>query len=626
MEKRGFEHCITRWVMAMLDSREVLAELGGTSVTVKTTRGCPQGGVLSPLLWSLVVDDLLKKLSELGFEVIGFADDVVILVRGKFEEIITERMQYALNFTFEWCKNEGLNINPKKTVVVPFTRKRKILLKTLTLDGSALEFSKNVKYLGIILDAKLNWNLHLDQAVQKATTALWVSRKTFGMKWGLKPKMISWIYSAIIRPRLTYAALVWWPKTKQKTAQKKLEKLQRLICISITGAMRSTPTNALNAALHLLPLYQYVQMEAGKSALRLRRTENLFKNSLIEHLGILKELNIDPHVFMNEDWMEYTLNLDITYKVILTDRQVWESGGPSLPPGAIIFYTDGSKMGNKTGAGITGPGLSISAPMGRWTTVFLAEIYAILECASACLKRNYRHSTICIFSDSQAALNALNSSKCQSRLVWECVILLKKLGNINRVFLYWVPGHCGVEGNEKADFLARKGSDDLFAGPEPFCGVSKCVLKMEITKWENSMIQQNWISSKSAKQSKLFITPSKQKTSRILGLNKRSLNIYIGLITGHCPSRYHLKKLTRSQTDICRLCDCEVETSKHLLCECGALISKRIKFFNKGTLTPSEIYLENPTSVVDFILEAMPNWGISHPQSVAVTLNGDSSP
>lgn len=74
--------------------------------------------------------------------------------------------------------------------------------------------------------------------------------------------MIHWIYTVIVRPKITYAALVWWPKTKQGIAQKKLGKLQRLACMAITGAMQSTPSKALDAILKMLPLHQFVQMEA----------------------------------------------------------------------------------------------------------------------------------------------------------------------------------------------------------------------------------------------------------------------------------------------------------------------------------------------------------------------------
>lgn len=625
MIKRGFDSCIVQWIMTMLDNRIVSAELGISTLTVKTTRGCPQGGVLSPLLWSLVVDDLLNKLTDDGFEVIGFADDLVILVRGKFDLTISERMQHALNLTSQWCRNEKLNVNAAKTVLIPFTRRRKLTLKTLKINGLDLQYSKHVKFLGVLLDEKLNWNIHLEQVVNKATNALWISRKTFGKHWGLKPKMIQWIYTAIIKPRITYAALVWWPKTKQTTTQKKLEKLQRLVCLSITGAMRSTPTKALNASLHIPPLYQFVQMEAAKSALRLRKIQSTVESSSIEHLKIISFIKINKNVFMTSDWMESTLNLDEPFKVIETNRNEWESGGPRVSPGSIIFYTDGSKMGNKTGAGITGPGVSVSIPMGQWTTVFLAEIYAILECASICLRRNYRLAKICIFSDSQAALNALKSPTCQSKLVWECRKLLKQLASKNQVHLYWVPGHRGIDGNEKADLLARNGSEGHFIGPEPFCGVSKSVLKMEFVKHEEKTIQLNWTKTQLLRQSREFITPSTQKSKKILNLNKKYLNIYIGLITGHCPSRYHLKKLGLCQIDICRFCDCETETSKHLICDCSALSARRRQILNRPILSPKEIWQENPSKVVDFILEIIPEWGIPQRQPMTVTLNGNVS-
>ena len=48
----------------------------------KPDKGCPQGGVLSPILWSLVVKDFLEYLQKECFMVNGSADDVAILVSG----------------------------------------------------------------------------------------------------------------------------------------------------------------------------------------------------------------------------------------------------------------------------------------------------------------------------------------------------------------------------------------------------------------------------------------------------------------------------------------------------------------------------------------------------------------
>ena len=73
-----------------------------------------------------------------------------------------------------------------------------------------------VKYLGVILDSKLNCNQHLQKIINKVQTTFVVVRRTCGKNWGLRPNMVHWLYTRVIRPSILYDALVWWPKAMQK--------------------------------------------------------------------------------------------------------------------------------------------------------------------------------------------------------------------------------------------------------------------------------------------------------------------------------------------------------------------------------------------------------------------------
>jgi hypothetical protein len=112
-------------------------------------------------LSNLVADRLLTVTNDLGFNTYGYADDNVIIIHGKFAHTVREIVQEALNVVAKWAANEGLKISPHKTAIVPFTNRRKIEgLGPLLLHGKELKMREEVKYLGVMLDSKLNWNQH----------------------------------------------------------------------------------------------------------------------------------------------------------------------------------------------------------------------------------------------------------------------------------------------------------------------------------------------------------------------------------------------------------------------------------------------------------------------------------
>jgi retron-type reverse transcriptase len=86
----GVDGTSTKWIGSMLKNRTVRAEIRGVSSVMEVRRGCPQGGVLSPLLWNMVIDGLLRCLENHGLWAQGFAYDVVVLINRKFLSTICE--------------------------------------------------------------------------------------------------------------------------------------------------------------------------------------------------------------------------------------------------------------------------------------------------------------------------------------------------------------------------------------------------------------------------------------------------------------------------------------------------------------------------------------------------------
>jgi len=89
LAKYGVDYTTLRWIRATLEGWLATVTLGGASRSIEVSRDCPQGGVLSSLLQCLVVDDLIARLNGGGVYTQGYADDICLLVVGKFPNTVS---------------------------------------------------------------------------------------------------------------------------------------------------------------------------------------------------------------------------------------------------------------------------------------------------------------------------------------------------------------------------------------------------------------------------------------------------------------------------------------------------------------------------------------------------------
>lgn len=555
--KKGLKEWIIAWIKGMLTSRRLKHRESIEETVFSPGRGCPQGGCLSPLLWTLVIDSLLVELRKDG-KVFGYADDLAIVVSGreKFAPSLEEKMNQMLNTVERWCRNTGLAVNPGKSNFMVISNSNKVYNPRIKMYGQEVPRTKEFKYLGVIIDSKLNWKPHIDYAISKGKRTLWAARNMIAKKWGLGPRQTYWLFKQVVLPRVSYGAIVWWKAAK--THRKQLESLQRVGTMMITGAVRSTPSKSLEAILNILPLDLLIKELASKTCIRLLN-QNQWKYSGYYtggHIEIGKYVadicEVGNNLTSETDMIRH-YEIDMTKQ---TEIKEWAiSSITKEGKVGIIIVNTGNLLSLRR---------RLSDHCGTKQAYFLAlkEFSRMVE-AKAIRLRTGQGINIAI--PDQAILNELMNNKSHDRDVIECNDALNKVNTLNPVILSGLSAGAAVKfmldkeaskacKYKRINILCEKRTEDALAR------VDAATKKEALDRWDNT---PGLVHSKS------YIKPfNKPNADYVTSLSKADIRTLVGMTTGHaCLNRY-LNRIGKADSKKCRLCHIEDETVTHLIEDC----------------------------------------------------------
>ena len=106
--------------------------------------------------------------------------------------------------------------------------------------------------------------------------------------------------------------------------------------------------------------------------------------------------------------------------------------------------------------------------LGSYPTINQCELFALNQAAQWLESMRPTEQNIYIFSDSKTTLQKLNKGYTKSKMVLQTSTMLNEISEYSNLHLLKVRAHIGIEGNERADDLAKEGAAETRMGPEPF--------------------------------------------------------------------------------------------------------------------------------------------------------------
>lgn len=236
--------------------------------------GVRQGDNLSPTLFALFINDLataIKALNKgvqidenLNLSILLYADDIAIISPNE------KNMQDMLNVVDSWCKKWRLRINPNKSKIVHFRKKRKKRsTHTFYLGGENLTYEPFYKYLGVIFDENCDFKRKAENLGKSGGRALGsMISKIHSLKM-VGFETFEKLYLNCVAPILDYCSGVWGTTNYYCT-----EMVQSRALRYFLGVHRFTPLIAIQGECGWMPCYFRQQINVLRLWNRLMILEN----------------------------------------------------------------------------------------------------------------------------------------------------------------------------------------------------------------------------------------------------------------------------------------------------------------------------------------------------------------
>ncbi len=188
---------VCQWINSFLIDKQQL-------VRKIISSGAPQGCVLSPLLFSLYMNDCTSK--DPSVKLLKFADDTTL--KGLIQDGDESAYGQEVKELSVWCSLNNLELNTLKTVemTVDF-RRNPPALSPLTVMNSTVTAVESFRFLGTTISQDLKWDNHIESIVKKAQQRLFLRQLR---KFNPPQELLIQFYSAIIESVLCTSITVWF--------------------------------------------------------------------------------------------------------------------------------------------------------------------------------------------------------------------------------------------------------------------------------------------------------------------------------------------------------------------------------------------------------------------------------
>lgn len=228
LQKYGFSGNIIKWFDSYLKNRTQQTKINEfTSSKKENNTGVPQGSVLGPLLFIIYINDIKNCIGNSKINL--FADDTLLYVSAKNADEAINKINEDLKHLLKWLNENQLKLNISKTKAMIISNKTNIEKSLhILLGDEKIDFVEEMKYLGIILDNKLNFNAHTEylrgKIIKKYHVMRRIDKKTTAYSQIL-------LYKSLIAPHFEYCSSILFllNKNQLNTLQKLQNKIMRLI-------------------------------------------------------------------------------------------------------------------------------------------------------------------------------------------------------------------------------------------------------------------------------------------------------------------------------------------------------------------------------------------------------------